>query len=69
MCSSPRVTVIQTTGEHEHAGWELYRRRSDKEWGMTDCISMVVMRERGVRDVFTVDHHFAQAGLSVTLRR
>ena len=34
-----------------------------KEWGLTDCISIVVMQERGVVRAFTSDHHFEQAGL------
>lgn len=33
-----------------------------KEWGLTDCISMVVMQERGVVRAFASDHHFEQAG-------
>lgn len=44
-------------------GWDLFTKRSDKEWGLTDCISIVVMQERGVVRAFTSDHHFEQAGL------
>lgn len=66
--SSPRVEIIQSTGEDEEAGWELFRRRTDKEWGMTDCISMVVMHNRDVADVFSADHHFEQAGFNILLR-
>jgi predicted nucleic acid-binding protein len=39
----------------------LYSSRSDKEWGLTDCISFVVMQERNLRQVLTTDHHFEQA--------
>jgi predicted nucleic acid-binding protein len=41
---------------------ELYGSRPDKEWGLTDCISFVVMQERGLTHVLTTDRHFAQAG-------
>jgi predicted nucleic acid-binding protein len=34
----------------------------DKEWGLTDCISFVMMQERGLTTVLTVDKHFEQAG-------
>ncbi len=44
-------------------GWDLFSKRPDKEWGLTDCISFVVMQERGVLRAFTSDHHFEQAGL------
>jgi predicted nucleic acid-binding protein len=46
----------------------LYRARADKEWGLTDCISMVVMREQGLREVVTADRHFVQAGFRASLR-
>ena len=44
-------------------GWDLFIKRLDKDWGLTDCISFVVMQERGVLSAFTSDHHFEQAGL------
>lgn len=48
-------------------GWTLYGQRPDKGWGMTDCISMVIMQERGISEAFTSDHHFTQAGFSILL--
>ncbi|HEV7672329.1 MAG TPA: type II toxin-antitoxin system VapC family toxin [Thermoanaerobaculia bacterium] len=41
---------------------ELFRRHSDKEWGLTDCVSFVVMRERGISEALSTDRHFEQAG-------
>ena len=40
----------------------LYRSRRDKAWGMTDCISFIVMRERGLLQALTTDQDFEQAG-------
>ena len=40
----------------------LYSSRMDKEWGLTDCISFVAMRELGLTYVLTTDKHFEQAG-------
>jgi predicted nucleic acid-binding protein len=48
--------------------FDLYSRRSDKEWGMTDCVSFVVMRERGLLEALTMDQHFQQAGFRALLR-
>ena len=39
-----------------------YSSRPDKEWGLTDCISFVVMQDRGLVQVLTTDRHFGQAG-------
>jgi hypothetical protein len=34
---------------------------------MTDCISFVVMQERGIFEALTTDHHFQQAGFRAIL--
>lgn len=43
-------------------GWQLYSQRPDKEWGLTDCTSFVVMTQEQLTIAFTSDHHFQQAG-------
>lgn len=42
--------------------WELLQQRPDKEWSQTDAASFVVMRQLGLLEAFTSDHHFLQAG-------
>lgn len=44
-----------------------YKRHEDKEWGLTDCLSFIVMRERGVQQALTADTHFRQAGFRALL--
>ena len=44
---------------------DLYEARSDKEYSLVDCMSMTVMRERGITHVLTNDHHFSQEGFTV----
>lgn len=48
-------------------GVELYGRRLDKEWSLTDCISFIVMSERNMSEALTADHHFEQAGFKALL--
>jgi predicted nucleic acid-binding protein len=48
---------------------QLYRERPDKGWGMTDCISFVVVRERNLTEALTPDKHFAQAGFTPLMAR
>ena len=43
-------------------GWHLYSNRLDKEWSLTDCVSIVVLQNEHIEQVFTSDHHFEQAG-------
>jgi len=45
----------------------LYRARVDKEWGLTDCISFVLMKQSNISDALTADIHFRQAGFNALL--
>jgi predicted nucleic acid-binding protein len=45
----------------------LYRARPDKEWGLTDCVSFVLMKQEGVTEALTADIHFRQAGFTALL--
>jgi predicted nucleic acid-binding protein len=47
---------------------QLYRERLDKDWGLTDCVSFVVMQDRGLSEALTTDEHFQQAGYRALLR-
>ncbi|MBE9248869.1 type II toxin-antitoxin system VapC family toxin [Dolichospermum sp. LEGE 00240] len=47
---------------------ELYHSRQDKNWGLTDCISFIVMQEQGLIYAVTADIHFVQAGFVALLR-
>ena len=66
---SSAAEVIPLTEDLYRRGFALYRERPDKEWSLTDCISFVVMRERGITDALTADRHFEQAGFNALLRR
>lgn len=45
----------------------LYRDRTDKDWGLTDCVSFVLMGQQGVAEALTADQHFVQAGFKALL--
>jgi len=50
-------------------GFGLYQGRPDKEWGLVDCVTFVVMKKRGITEALTADEHFEQAGFQALLRR
>jgi predicted nucleic acid-binding protein len=56
------VTILPSDPSLFAKGLELYRRRPDKDWPLTDCISFEVMNERGITEALTADIHFRQAG-------
>ena len=62
-----RVELAPHGTETFLAGLELYEARLDKGYSLTDCISMNAMRERGINEILTNDHHFAQEGFVVLL--
>lgn len=66
--SSDDVEVVRLTPElFEHA-WTLYKQHQDKTWGLVDCLSFLVMRERGMYSALTFDQHFVQAGFRALMR-
>lgn len=62
------VQIVPISERLYERGFQLYRSRQDKEWGITDCISFVVMWERGLTKALTTDRHFQQAGFQALLR-
>ena len=67
--ANPSVTVLGQTSDIFRRGVELYRRRPDKTYSLTDCMSMVVCTDQGIREVLTTDHDFEQEGFTILLKR
>lgn len=64
----PNTTVVPASPELLRRGIGLFLARPDKAWSVTDCTSFEVMREHGITDALTADHHFEQAGFVALLR-
>ena len=64
----PNVEIVPLTEGLYKEAFEMYAKRMDKEWGITDCISFIVMSERGIQEALTTDKHFTQAGFEALLR-
>jgi uncharacterized protein len=62
MEQDPAVEIVALSEEWYARAMRLYGERPDKEWGLTDCVSFVVMQERGLTEALTTDDHFRQAG-------
>jgi predicted nucleic acid-binding protein len=63
-----KAEVIVPLSEDLYArAFRLYRERADKEWGLTDCVSFVVMQDRKISEALTTDEHFQQAGFCALL--
>ena len=65
--ADPVFQLVRATSELIQRGNNLYCKRADKEWPLTDCISFVVMQDQGLSEALTADHHFEQAGFQALL--
>ncbi len=60
--NSNKTEIVEISQSLFEKGLELYEKFHDKSWGLVDCISFVVMKERDITDALTCDKHFVQAG-------
>ena len=60
--TNPLVTVLPQSHQSFLDGLALYKARPDKEYSLTDCISMEAMRQEGITEILTHDNHFTQEG-------
>jgi uncharacterized protein len=66
--TDPSIEVVLLTNNLYRLVLNLFKQREDKEWGLVDCISFIVMQEREITDALTADIHFQQAGFRALLR-
>lgn len=62
--SDPNIEIVSVDRALFEDAWTLFCSRDDKDWSVTDCMSFVVMQERGISEVATTDRHFTQAGFT-----
>ncbi|MGH7182788.1 MAG: type II toxin-antitoxin system VapC family toxin, partial [Nitrospiraceae bacterium] len=60
--SNSQVTVIPQTLRTFSRSLAFYKARPDKGYSLTDCGSMLLMRERRLSEALTTDRHFEQEG-------
>lgn len=65
--TDPFVIVGPQSHQSFLAGLALYKARLDKGYSLTDCISMVTMRQQGISEILTHDNHFTQEGFTILL--
>ena len=66
---SEEVEIVRLTPELFERVFELYKKYKDKDWGLIDCISFVVMTDAGITEALTFDQHFEQAGFEALMAK
>jgi len=67
--ADPNVTVLAQTRDSFFCGLAFYEQRPDKQYSLTDCISMNAIRANSLTKVLTIDRHFREEGFDVLMRR
>ncbi len=65
--SDPQSQFIAATSDLFARGVDLFAKRPDKYWSLTDCTSFIVMTDHHLTDALTADEHFEQAGFRILL--
>ena len=63
----PNVVIVSQSEDQFRDAFNLYRSRPDQSWGLTDCASFILMRERGINHALTADRDFTQAGFTILM--
>jgi hypothetical protein len=69
LANDKSVEIVPLSVDLFSRALHLYSERPDKEWGLTDCISFVVMTDRRITNALTTDAHFQQAGFQALMAR
>jgi len=62
-----RCRVVFITAALLRRALDLYLARTEKQWGLVDCASFIVMADEKIAEALTNDRHFTQAGFSPLL--
>jgi uncharacterized protein len=65
--ADPSILVLPQSRQTFLDGLALCKARPDKEYSLTDCISMQAMRQEGIVEILTHDNHFTQEGFTILL--
>ena len=68
MRQNPNVTIVPQTSAQFQESLAVYKQYRDKEWSLTDCASILIMREESITEALSHDQHFEQAGFHALLR-
>jgi uncharacterized protein len=63
----PYLVLVTVDAAADQQAWDLLYANPQHPWSHVDATSMVLMRQLGIAEVLTADHHFAQAGFTVLL--
>lgn len=58
--ADPKVEIISLSAELYTRALQMYRERPDKEWGLTNCVSFIIMQDRGISEALPLTNIFSR---------
>ncbi|MCH8922239.1 MAG: type II toxin-antitoxin system VapC family toxin [Planctomycetes bacterium] len=68
LTTDPDCDLVRASAPLFDEGMSLFRRRPDKNWSLTDCISFHIMLRNNITKALAQDRHFEEAGFQALLR-
>lgn len=68
LLDDPEVDVSWVDERLHRNELALLKGRLDKSWSLCDAVSFLLLRQRGLAEALTTDHHFEQAGFIKLLK-
>jgi len=65
--SNTNVLVVPQTSALFKEALDMFEKRPDQGWSLTDCASFIIMKERRITEALAKDKHFEQAGFAALL--
>lgn len=63
--SSRVLKIIRVDENIENYSLDVFKKFKNIELSFTDCVSLAVMKELGIKEIFAFDQHFSQLGFRV----
>ncbi len=63
----PELTMVPVDEGIKREALELFKKYTDKTLSITDCVSFVIMKEKGVQKYAGFDDHYKQMGYTCVL--
>ena len=65
IAASPRVITIYSDSVLEETAEDILRKYQDQDFSYTDAVGFAVMKQYGIVQAFSFDHHFVTAGFTL----
>ncbi|NVM20679.1 MAG: PIN domain-containing protein [Desulfobacterales bacterium] len=65
IAASPRVIKIYSDNILEETAEDILQKYKDQDFSYTDAVSFALMKQHGIVQAFSFDHHFVTAGFAL----